>query len=107
MPPDGSRLKENASATKPRQPRAYRIPLIPTHKRADTAVLRVEVEKTGIARREVKLLVVQRVVRDVHFAIDPEHLPIGIENCSRVVIEARRAAFEQRRNNSDLGLAGN
>ena len=60
--------------------------------------------ETKIAGSEVELLVVKRVVGDVHFAIDAYDGAIGVEGDGSVVIEACGAAFEQRGNDGDAQL---
>ena len=72
------------------------IPLVPADQHADAAVARVEVGEAEIAGREIKFLVVERVVGDVHLAVDAEQRAVGVEDRGGVVIEAGGAALEQR-----------
>src|SRR5262249_40907357 len=72
---------------------------------ADLAAFRFPRLKTEIARREIKLLVVERVVGDMHLAIFPEHFSAGIDDRSSVVVEAGSALFEKRGHDYDLELA--
>src|SRR5688500_5415972 len=58
MPADGGGIEENVRALERRQPRAFRIPLIPAHERSDRTDLRVERAESEIARREIELFVV-------------------------------------------------
>jgi hypothetical protein len=51
-----------------------------------------KLRKPRIAGGEVKLLVVERVVRDVHLAVQPELRAVGVEDGRRVVIESSRPA---------------
>ena len=46
---------------------------------------------------EVELLVEERVVRDVHLAVKPRHRAVRVEHERAVVVDARRAALEDRR----------
>ena len=97
MPADRRRVKENLSAAERGQPRGFRIPLVPANADADFAVLgrpRLEAE---VARREVKLLVIRRVVGDVHLAIFPEVLSVRVDDRGGVVVNAGRAFLEERR----------
>ena len=57
--------------------------------------------ETRVARREVELLVVERIVRDVHLAIQPQQRPVGVDDDCRVVIQPCRTPFEQRANNDN------
>ena len=59
--------------------------------------LRVERAEAEIARREVVLLVVERIVGDVHLAVEAEQRAVGVEDGGRVVIEPGGAPLEQRR----------
>ena len=69
------------------------------------ANLRVEAAEAEIARREVILLEVQRVVGNVHLAIQAEQRAVGVDDDRRVVIHARRAALEERAHDHDTELA--
>ena len=66
---------------------------------------RVEIHEAQIAGREVEFFEVQRIVRDVHLAIDAGDLAIGSNHGRGVVIESRAAPFEKRRNDDDAELA--
>src|SRR5207249_1591462 len=69
MPADRRREKKNLRAAQRSEPRAFGIPLVPADADADARELRLPREEAKVARREVKLLVVSRVVRNVHLAI--------------------------------------
>ena len=56
--------------------------------------------------REVELLEEQRIVRDVHLAVDAEQRAIGIDDCRRVVVEARGALLEERSDDHDAQFGG-
>src|SRR5258708_26745540 len=66
----------------------------------------IERAKTEIAGREVKLLIVKRVVGNVHLAVESAQRAIGIERCRCIVVEAGGALFEQRSNQDHSMLAG-
>ena len=93
MPADGRRIKDDLSA-RPRRsagpPSGYhwsqqtQVPMRP--KRVS------KLRKSKIARREIKLFVVERVVGNVHLAIDARRAAVGVENHRRVVIQPRRRA---------------
>ena len=75
VPADGSGIEEHLRALQRGEPRALGIPLVPAHERADAAKAGVHGLKAQVARREVVLLVVERVVGDVHLAIDAGDAP--------------------------------
>ena len=56
----------------------------------------VPTAETEVARREVKLLVVERIVRDVHLAVTAHQRAVRVEDDGRVVIKPRRAPLEKR-----------
>ena len=64
MPADRRRVKQHFGALQRSQPRSFGIPLIPAHQRADTAKGCIDCLETEIARREIELLVIQRIVRE-------------------------------------------
>src|SRR5690349_3368449 len=86
VPTDGGRIEQDVCTLQGREARAFGIPLVPAHQRANRADLRVEGAKTQIAGGEVELLVIRGIVGDVHLAIDALHLPVGVDDRGRVVI---------------------
>src|SRR5579884_1367019 len=71
VPADRSGIKENLRALQGGEARSLRIPLVPANQRTDFSRLRVERAEAEIAGGEVKLFVIKRVVRNVHFAVKP------------------------------------
>src|ERR1039458_7023489 len=106
MPSDGRGVKQNAGSLECGKARAFRIPLIPADERAEFSGGGVESLEAEIARSEIKLFVVERVVGNVHFAVDAAQHAIRIEDRGRVVIEARRALLEERGDQHDFILPG-
>ena len=80
------------------------IPLVPADQHADAAVARVEIGEAQIARREIELLVVERIVGDVHLAVDAQQRAVGVEHGGRVVIQPGGAALEERRDDDHVEL---
>src|SRR5438445_12929671 len=91
MPADRRRIKENLRAEQAGDSRGFGVPLIPADQHANVRVARFPDSKsTGalmiaivgdvrIAGREIKLLVEQRIVGDVHLAIGTQQSAIGID----------------------------
>ena len=52
--------------------------------------------ETQVARRKVKFLVIERIVRDVHLAVDAQQLAVGVDDGGGVVINAGGALFKER-----------
>src|SRR6266851_8900339 len=78
MPADRSRIKQYLRPLQRGQPRALRIPLVPAHQRADPSNLSVERSVAKIARSKVVLLVIERVVRNMHLAINSPQAAISV-----------------------------
>src|ERR1043166_2812472 len=96
MPTDRCRIKKNLRAAKGGEPRRFRIPLVPTNADADFSVRGRPCLESEIARREIKLFVVRRIVRDMHLAILAEITPVRIDDRGGVVINAGRAFLKKR-----------
>ena len=105
MPADGRRIKNDFRATQRSQSRRFRIPLVPANADADLPVRGWPGLESEIARREIKFLVIKRVVRDVHLAILAEQFSIGIEDDGCIVINTGAAFLEKRCDNHDAELA--
>src|SRR6476620_1998810 len=95
MPTDRRWVKQDLGAAERGQPRRFRIPLVPANADPNLPVLRGPRLEPEIARREVKLLVVGRIVRDMHLAILPEVLAVRIDDRGGIVVNARCAFFEK------------
>src|SRR5437879_3977835 len=106
MPSDGRWVKKNACSLQCCEARAFGIPLIPADERADFSGGGVEGLEAEIAGSEIKFFVVERIVGNVHLAVDAAQHAVRIEDRSRVVIEAGRALFKERRDQHDLILPG-
>ena len=96
MPADGGGIEQHLRAAQRRQARGFRIPLVPADQRRDARVARVEAAEAQVAGREVVFFEVQRVVGDVHLAVDAQQRAVGVDHQRGVVIHARRAPLEQR-----------
>ena len=70
--------------------------MVPADERADPPRAGVEGLEAEVARCEVELLVEERVAGDVHLAVEPDHLPGGVEDGRAVVVQPGRAALEHR-----------
>src|SRR5580658_601361 len=96
MPADGGRIKKNGCALQGRQPRAFRIPLVPTNKRAQATGAGVERAKTKVSRSEIKLFIVERIVGNVHLAVEAAERTVTVEDRGRVVVNAGGPLLKQR-----------
>src|SRR4030095_10293055 len=81
MPADCRWIKNNFCATQCGQSRRLRIPLVPANADTYLATRCGPRQKSEIARREVKLFVIQRIIGNMHFAIFTEQFSIRIDDC--------------------------
>lgn len=89
------------------QASSFGVPLIPADADADACIASREREKAEITGGEVEFFEVERVIGNVHFAVEASDAAIGIEDNSGVVIETVCAAFEQWYNNDNPVFFGN
>ena len=106
MPADCRRIKNNLCAAQSGQSCSFRIPLVPANTDADPAPRSVPRSKSKIARREVKLFVIQRIIGNMHFAIFTEQLSVRVDDCGRVVIKPGAAPLKKRCDDYCAGLPG-
>ena len=75
----------------------FGIPLVPANADADFPAAGLPGAKTQVAGRKVKFFVIERVVRNVHLAVEAEQAAVGIDDGGGVVIDARPRAFRKAR----------
>src|SRR5690606_27640635 len=106
MPADRGRIDQKLGAAQRSQSRSLGIPLIPADEHAELGGGGRERAESEIARREVELLVVTRIVRNVHLPVLADIAALAVDHGRRVVVEARRAPLEQARDDRDVELGG-
>ena len=74
---------------------SLRIPLVPAHKHSEAPHAGVDGVESEVARREVELLVIGRVVGDMHFAVFPGNASVAIYHHCCVVVESWCATLEE------------
>src|SRR6185437_9441768 len=94
VPADRGWIENDMRALKSGKTRGLRVPLIPANEHADAGKGRVEIQEPEVAGREVILFEIERIVRDVHLAIEAVDLAAGSDHCGRVVIQPWRSALE-------------
>ena len=102
MPPNARGIKNHLRAKQRRNPRTFRIPLVPANLYANPRILRIEIQKSQVSRRKIKFLVVQRIIRNVHLPVFPQIRPIRVQHRARVVINPRRPPFKHGRHQRRL-----
>src|SRR5690606_23106230 len=106
MPTDRGRIDEQLGTLHRGEARGFGIPLVPADEHTELGGLRMPNFVAEIAGREVILLVVPRIVRDVHLAVLAEVTALAVEHRSRIVINARGTLLEQARDERDIELGG-
>src|ERR1700722_10761463 len=79
MPADRGGIKEQIRSAQGGDASRFRIPLIPTDQRAHLSHGGVEGFETQVAGREIEFFVVERVVGDVHLAVDSAQRSITLQ----------------------------
>ena len=105
MPADGGGIKQNLRALHGGEAGGFGIPLVPANEHADFAEFRLPGAEAKIAGREIKFFVEQRVIGNVHLAIDAKERAIGIDDGGGVVVEAGGALLEERGDDDDAMFA--
>src|SRR6476659_8435394 len=90
QPSDRGWIKQKLSSAQRSEARCFGKPLVPTNEGSHFSVRRIVRFKSKITRSEVKLFIIERVVRYVHLAVYARDLAGCIDNYSCIVIDARR-----------------
>src|ERR1700694_2062576 len=101
---DRGGVEQHLGAQQRHGARRFRKPLVPADRYAELGVARVEHLETGIARREIELLVVSRTFRYMRLAVASEHRPVGIDDDDGIV-ECVVGAFEYADRQDDAEVA--
>src|SRR5262245_44098213 len=91
-PPDRGWIKNDLCSLDRIDSRRFRIPLVITDQRGHNRLARTHLDVAQITGREIVLLVVVGIVRDMHLAIFARHFSARVEN-ERRVIELSVVAF--------------
>src|SRR5260370_2847364 len=105
MPADGCWVKNHFRSPQCGESCRFRIPLVPANADANLSLRGRPRLKSEIARREIKFLVIKRIVGNMHLAIFAEQVPVAVDDYRGVVIQARAALLEQRCNDYNAKLA--
>jgi hypothetical protein len=105
VPADGGGEEEDLGAFEGGEAGAFGIPLVPADEGADGAGGGAGGFEAEVAGGEVELFVVERVVGDVHLAVEVGDGAIFFDGDGGVVVQARRSPFEKAGYEDDAGLA--
>ena len=105
MPPDRRRIEQHIRALQRCETRSFRIPLIPADQRSHFADVRIHSLESQIARSEIELLVIERIVGDMHLSINPNQRAVFLEDRRCVVINPGRSLFEEGSDQNDALLS--
>ena len=101
VPADRGGIEQDLGALESGEPRGFGEPLVPAHQHADLCPPHREALEPEIAGGEVVLLVVERVVGDVHLAVTPTQRAVRVDDDGGVVVQARSAALEEGADHRD------
>ena len=80
MVANSGRVKQDLGAAQRGEPCALGKPLVPADEHPNPRVAGVEGAKSEVAGGKVELLVIERVIRDMHLAVLAEERPVGIDD---------------------------
>src|ERR1019366_9476545 len=95
MPSNCRRIEEYLRSLQCRQPCSLRIPLIPADQRPDSPRTGVERAESQVPGSEVELFVIQRIVRNVHLAVQPAQRAVAVEDRRGIVVDASGPFLKQ------------
>ena len=99
-----SRVNQHISPLQRHQSGCFRIPLVPTYKHPETSNWCVDGMEAHVTRCKIKLFIISRVVRYVHFSVFPCNRSITFNHHCRIVVKSCRTSFEQGCNDYDTEL---
>src|SRR5712671_1671170 len=102
MPADGGGIKKNFRALHGREARGFRIPLVPANQNANFAVAGLPRSEAEVPGREIKLLVIERVVGNMHFSVRAEQRTVRVNDRRCVMVNTGGALLEERSNDYDF-----
>ena len=105
VPTDGGGEEEDFGSAEGGEAGAFGVPLVPADESADGACGGLGGFEAEVAGGEVELLVVERVVGDVHLAVDVGDAAVVFDGDGGVVVEAGGAALEEAGDEDDAGFA--
>ena len=97
-------IDEDIGTSKSHQAGTFGIPLIPADLYAEVAHRGFDRMETEVARGEVELLVVGRIIGDVHLAMDAGYAAIAFEDNGSVVVKPRCTTLEETGDEDDIVL---
>ena len=96
FPANSRGIDKQICTTKGHQSSGLRVPLIPANQYAKTTHGGRYGPEVEVAGREVELLVVRRIVRDVHFAVPPCYRSVFFDHDGRIVVNPRCTTLKER-----------
>ena len=106
VPADGGGVEEYLGTHEGGDAAGFGVPLVPADEDAEGGEAGFEHLVAEVAGGEVELLVVARVVGDVHLAVFAEVGAVGVDDSGGVVVEPLGALFEHRADEHHAQLLG-
>ena len=99
---NGSRINKEFGSLQSHKSCCLWIPLVPANKHSKLAYACLDWMETKVAGCEIELLVVSRIVGDVHLAVFAGYRSVALYHYSRVVVETWSTTLEERSNNDNI-----
>src|SRR6266702_767868 len=96
MPSNTRWIKNHLRSLHRRQPRTFRIPLVPADLHANPRILRIKIQKSQISGRKIKFLIIKWIIRNMHLPVFPQIRSVRIHHRATVVINPRRPPLKHR-----------
>ena len=106
MPSNRRGIKKHTRSLQRSQAGAFGIPLVPTDERAQPTRAGIDGTEAEVAGREIEFFIVERVVRNMHLAVNAAQGTVGIKNRGGIVIDAGSSFFKQGSDEHDSVFAG-
>ena len=103
---DGGRVDEQFGAVQGHGTGGFRIPLVPADQYSQRCHRGFDGLESQVSGSEIELLVEERVVRDVHFAVLSGDAAIGLQYHGGIVVDAGCTALEQRQHDDHAQFLG-
>ena len=106
LPTDGGGVDEKFGTLQRHETGSFGVPLVPTNLYAEATDRGLDRVEAQVAWREVELLVVGRVIGDVHLAIGASDASILLEHHRSVVVKASCTTVKETGDQYDAAFAG-
>ena len=94
FPTDGSRINQQFRSFQGHESGCFRIPLVPAYKHAKFTQRGLDRFEADISGSKIKLLIIGRIIGDMHLSVFSGYTAITVENDRRIMIQSRSTFFK-------------